>query len=147
MKNKFMEAALEQARIAFANDEVPIGAVLVENGKIIATNHNKNRTNIDVTAHAEIMVLREASLQKNSVYLDNCDLYVTIEPCAMCLGAISYAKIRQIFYGASDKKFGAVENGGNVMSPDQAYHKPQIYSGINEEEAKELMQAFFKNKR
>src|SRR3989344_2854922 len=114
-KNHFMDEALKQARIAFENDEVPVGAVLVENDKIIATAFNKNLTFRDPTAHAEILVLRQAAEIKNSPRLDGCDLYVTLEPCAMCAAAISLARIKRIYYAASDKKFGAVENGARIF--------------------------------
>lgn len=147
MKNKFMAKALEQAQIAFENDEVPIGAVLVENGKIISAAYNKNRSSIDPTAHAEILVLREAATKKGEKHLENCDLYVTVEPCAMCFGAISLAKIRNVYYGAREEKFGAVESSAAFISAKNCYHKPEIYSGICEEEAKKLMQDFFKMKR
>ena len=142
-----MEEALKQARIAFEKDEVPVGAVIVENGKIIATSHNQNLILKDPTAHAEILVMREAAKIKDSARLDGCDLYVTLEPCAMCASAIALARIRRVYYAASDVKFGAVENGARIFSSTSCHHKPEIYSGISEEESKELMQKFFRNKR
>jgi tRNA(adenine34) deaminase len=147
MKNNFMEEALKQAKIAFEKDEVPVGAVIVENGKIIATSHNQNLILKDPTAHAEILVMRKAANIKDSARLDGCDLYVTLEPCAMCASAIALARIRRIYYAASDIKFGAVENGARIFSSTSCHHKPEIYSGISEEESKELMQSFFRNKR
>jgi tRNA(adenine34) deaminase len=147
MKNNFMQEALKQARIAFEKDEVPVGAVIVENGKIITTSHNQNLILKDPTAHAEILVMREAAKIKDSARLDGCDLYVTLEPCAMCASAIALARIRRIYYAASDIKFGAVENGARIFSSKSCHHKPEIYSGISEEESKELMQSFFRNKR
>jgi tRNA(adenine34) deaminase len=147
MKNNFMQEALKQARIAFEKDEVPVGAVIVENGKIITTSHNQNLILKDPTAHAEILVMREAAKIKDSARLDGCDLYVTLEPCAMCASAIALARIRRIYYAASDIKFGAVENGARIFSSTSCHHKPEIYSGISEEESKELMQSFFRNKR
>ncbi|MES2961529.1 MAG: nucleoside deaminase [Pseudomonadota bacterium] len=147
MKNNFMEEALKQARIAFEKDEVPVGAVIVENGKIVATSHNQNLILKDPTAHAEILVMREAAKIKDSARLDDCDLYVTLEPCAMCASAIALARIRRVYYAASDIKFGAVENGARIFSSTSCHHKPEIYSGISEEESKNLMQSFFKNKR
>jgi tRNA(adenine34) deaminase len=147
MKNNFMQEALKQARIAFEKDEVPVGAVIVENGKIITTSHNQNLILKDPTAHAEIFVMREAAKIKDSSRLDGCDLYVTLEPCAMCASAIALARIRRIYYAASDIKFGAVENGARIFSSTSCHHKPEIYSGISEEESKELMQSFFRNKR
>jgi len=147
MKNNFMEEALKQAKIAFKKDEVPVGAVIVENGKIIATSHNQNLILKDPTAHAEILVMREAAKIKDSPRLDGCDLYVTLEPCAMCASAIALARIRRVYYAASDIKFGAVENGARIFSSTSCHHKPEIYSRISEEESKELMQSFFRNKR
>jgi len=147
MKSNFMEEALKQARIAFEKDEVPVGAVIVENGKIIATSHNQNLILKDPTAHAEILVMRKAANIKDSARLDGCDLYVTLEPCAMCASAIALARIRRVYYAASDIKFGAVENGVRIFSSTSCHHKPEIYSGISEEESKELMQSFFRNKR
>ena len=142
-----MKEALKQAKIAFEKDEVPVGAVIVENGKIITTSHNQNLILKDPTAHAEILVMREAAKIKDSARLDGCDLYVTLEPCAMCASAIALARIRRVYYAASDIKFGAVENGARIFSSTSCHHKPEIYSGISEEESKELMQSFFRNKR
>jgi tRNA(adenine34) deaminase len=147
MKNIFMEEALNQAKIAFERNEVPVGAVIVENNQIIATAYNQNITLKDPTAHAEILVLRKASIIKKSHRLDNCDLYVTLEPCAMCAGAISLARIKRIYYAASDLKFGAVENGARIFNGSSCYHKPEVYSGIAQEASKELMVNFFKSKR
>ncbi len=147
LKNKFMEMALQQAKIAFAKDEVPVGAVIVENGEIIAASHNKNRESNDCCAHAEILVLREACAKKKSSRLDGLDLYVTLEPCAMCAAAISLAKIRNLYYACADEKFGAVENGVRFFSSKSCFYKSEIYSGICEDEAKKLMQEFFKSKR
>ena len=147
MKNNFMEEALKQARIAFEKDEVPVGAAIVENGKIIATSHNQNLILKDPTAHAEILVMRKAAKIKDSARLDGCDLYVTLEPCAMCASAIALARISRVYYAASDIKFGAVENGVRIFSSTSCHHKPEIYSGISEEESKKLMQSFFRNKR
>lgn len=146
-QNQFMLEALNQAHIAFEEDEVPVGAVLVENGKIIAASHNKNLSLNDPTAHAEILVLRQASEIKNSSRLDGCDLYVTLEPCAMCASAIALARIKKLFYGASDDKFGAVENGAKIFTTSSCHHHPEIYSGIAEEESKSLMINFFKLRR
>jgi tRNA(adenine34) deaminase len=147
VKNNFIEEALRQAKIAFEKDEVPVGAVIVENGKIIAATHNQNLYLKDPTAHAEILALREAAKIKNSPRLDECDLYVTLEPCAMCASAIALARIRRVYYAASDQKFGAVENGAQIFSSSSCFHRPEIYSGIAEEDAKELMIKFFKSKR
>jgi tRNA(adenine34) deaminase len=147
MKNDFMNEALLQAKIAFEKDEVPVGAVLVENGKIIAKAFNQNITLKDPTAHAEILVLREAAKLKNSHRLENCDLYVTVEPCAMCAAAISWARIKRVYFGVADEKFGAIENGARLFSQTSNYHKPEIYSGFCADESKQLMQNFFRKKR
>jgi tRNA(adenine34) deaminase len=146
MKN-FMEIALEQAKLAFGQDEVPVGAVIVENGQIIASAHNQNLTFNDPTAHAEIVALRQASQIKKAPRLDGCDLYVTLEPCAMCASAIALARIRRVYYAASDLKFGAIENGARIFSSSSCHHKPEVYSGICDTEAAQLMKDFFKPKR
>ena len=142
-----MAEALQQAEIAASLDEVPVGAVVVCDGEIIARAHNKNRTNIDPTAHAEIAALREAAIKIGTARLDDCDLYVTLEPCAMCAAAISLARIRNVFYACSDEKFGAVENGVRFFASTSCYHKPEVYSGIGEEESKKMLQDFFGKKR
>ncbi len=147
MKNNFMEAALAQARLAFEKDEVPVGAIIVEGEKIISSAHNCNLTQKDPTAHAEILTLRKAAEIKGTRRLDNCDLYVTLEPCAMCAAAISLARIRRVYYAASDKKFGAVENGARIFASSSCHHRPEVYSGISEEESKKLLQDFFRAKR
>jgi tRNA(adenine34) deaminase len=143
----FMNEALKQAQIAFDKDEVPVGALIVENGKVIAVSHNQNLSLNDPTGHAEILVLRKAAELKKTSRLDDCDLYVTLEPCAMCASAIALARIKRVYYGASDEKFGAVENGARIFASSSCFHRPEVYSGINEEESKKLMQDFFKQKR
>lgn len=141
-----MLAALEQARIASKNDEVPVGAVLVRNGEIIAQSFNQNITLKDPTAHAEVLVMRESAKILDSHRLDDCDLYVTLEPCMMCAAAISLARIRRVYYGASDQKFGVIENG--LMSQSSTcYSRPEIYSGFLAEESSKLLKDFFRNKR
>jgi len=147
MKQNLMEEALKQAKIAFEKDEVPVGAIIVENGKIIASAFNQNLALNDPTAHAEILALRKAAEIKNSSRLDECDIYVTLEPCTMCAAAISLARIKRVYYALSDEKFGAVENGVRFFSNSNCHHKPEVYSGINESESKKLLQNFFKNKR
>jgi tRNA(adenine34) deaminase len=121
-QNLFMQEALRQARIAFEKDEVPVGAVVVEDGKIIAATHNQNLALKDPTAHAEILALRQAAQIKNSSRLDGCDLYITLEPCAMCASAIALARIKRIYYAASDAKFGAVENGVKIFHNSSCHH-------------------------
>lgn len=142
-----MEEALRQAKIAFEKDEVPVGAAIICEGKIIASSHNENRVLSDPTAHAEILVLQKAAKILGSFRLDNCDLYVTLEPCTMCAAAISLSRIRRLYYAASDKKFGAVENGVKFFSSSSCHHKPEIYSDISAQESRELLQKFFKSKR
>lgn len=142
-----MDEALRQARIASEKNEVPIGSVIVENGKIIASTHNQNLTLSDPTAHAEILAIRQATEIKNSSRLDGCDIYSTLEPCAMCASAISLARIKRVYYAASDQKFGAVENGAKIFSSTSCHHRPEVYSGIAAEESKKLLKDFFKTKR
>lgn len=141
-----MLAALEQAKKAIVQDEVPVGAVLVKSGEIISGDFNRNLSLKDPTAHAEILVMREASQILGSHRLDDCDIYVTLEPCAMCAAAISLAKIRRIYYAASDGKFGAIENGQMERS-SKCYHRPEIYSGFCADESAKLLKDFFKEKR
>lgn len=145
--NRFMLEALQQAKIAFAADEVPVGAIVVCDGEIIAKAFNQNITLKDPSAHAEILALRQAAKIKNSHRLDDCDLYVTLEPCAMCAAAISWAKLKRVYYGAADEKFGAVENGARLFNHSSNYHRPEVYSGFSADESKKLMQDFFKKKR
>lgn len=147
MINKLMAEALKQAQLAAEKNEVPVGAIIVCEGKIIASSHNQNRADIDPTSHAEIVALRAAAKIKNSARLDDCDLYVTLEPCNMCAGAISLARIRKVFYACADEKFGAIENGTRFFSNKSCHHKPEVYSGINEEEAKKILKDFFVEKR
>jgi tRNA(Arg) A34 adenosine deaminase TadA len=147
MLNNFMQIAIDEAKIAFANDEVPVGAVIVKDGKIVAKSHNQNRKLNDCCGHAEILALRDACKKLNSARLDGCDLYVTLEPCSMCAAAISFAKINRLYYGLGDEKFGAVENGVQFFANAKNYFKPEIYSGFFEIEIRNLMQDFFRSKR
>lgn len=146
-KASFMEHALEEARLADARGEVPVGAVLVRYGEIIARNGNRTLELKDPTAHAEVLVIREASKELNNERLTDCDLYVTLEPCPMCAGAISFARIRRLYFGASDQKSGAVESGVQYFSDITCHHKPEVYSGILESECSHILKAFFNNKR
>jgi len=143
----FMKEALNQAKIAFDINEVPVGAVIVDKGIIIAKAHNLNIKNSDPMAHAEILVIKAACNIKGSHRLDGCDLYVTLEPCTMCASVISLSRIRRVYYGASDKKFGAIENGVRFFNSSSCQHKSEIYSGICETESQELLKSFFANKR
>ena len=143
----FMPRALSLARIAAAAGEVPIGAVVVKDGVIIAEAHNSPRTDHDPTAHAEILAIRRAAQALGDERLTGCELWVTLEPCAMCAGAIVHARIARLYYGASDPKGGAVEHGARVFAQPQCLHRPEVYSGIAEAEAAELLRGFFRERR
>ena len=142
-----MELALEQARLAAERGEVPIGAVVVRNGEVIAEAGNRTIELKDMTAHAEILALRSAAQVTGSERLSNCDLYVTLEPCTMCAGAISFARIRRLYFAAADEKGGGVEHGVRFFSSPQCHHAPEIYSGIHGEAAASLLQEFFRDRR
>ena len=144
---KPMDLALDAARQAAERGEVPVGAVIVKDGAVLATAGNRTIADHDPTAHAEILALREAARLIGSERLIECDLYVTLEPCAMCAGAISFARIRRLYFGASDPKGGAVEHGPRFFSQPTCHHAPEIYGGLNETEAAELLRAFFKSRR
>ena len=138
-------ALAEQAGVA---GEVPVGAVLVDKtGEVLATAANRILTNRDPTAHAEMLVIRQAAAIIGSERLVTCDLYVTLEPCAMCAGAISHARIRRLYFAAYDEKMGAVENGPAFFSQPTCHHRPEIYGGIGETRAKTLLTEFFKSRR
>ncbi|MEQ1403543.1 nucleoside deaminase [Neorhizobium sp. Rsf11] len=143
----FMDAALAEARDAAARGEVPVGAVLVLDGVIIARSGNRTRADNDVTAHAEIAVIRDASAALGQERLAGADLYVTLEPCTMCAAAISFARIRRLYYGAEDPKGGAVDNGIRFFSQPTCHHAPEVYSGLGETEAASLLTGFFRAKR
>lgn len=142
-----MQAALAQARLAAASGEVPVGAVVTRGGKVIAAAHNAPREYHDPTAHAEIAAIRAAARVLARERLEDCELWVTLEPCAMCAGAISHARIARLYYGASDPKGGAVEQGGRVFDQPQCLHRPEVYSGIGAEEAAQLLRSFFRERR
>jgi tRNA(adenine34) deaminase len=144
---KYMDEALLLARDAALRGAVPVGAVIVHDGKIIARGTNAPRTEYDPTAHAEIIALRAAAVVLGSDRLPECDLWVTLEPCAMCAGAIAHARIRRLYYGASDAKGGAVEHGPVLFSQATIHHRPEIYSGIAADEAAALLTAFFAVRR
>jgi tRNA(Arg) A34 adenosine deaminase TadA len=145
----YMHQAINEAKAAAMRNEVPVGAVLVEfrTGTIFASAGNTVLENNDPTAHAEINVIRIACRQKLSTYLDACDIYVTLEPCAMCAQAISNARIRRIYYGAYDPKSGGVDHGARVLQSSSCHHKPDVYGGIMESDCGSLLTAFFKSKR
>lgn len=142
-----MHIALEEAKAAGERGEVPIGAVLVRDGGIIARAGNRTRADSDPTAHAEIVVIREAARLLGSERLTGCDLYVTLEPCAMCAAAISFARIRRLYYGAADPKGGAVESGPRFFSQPTCHHAPDVYGAIGEREAAALLRSFFQERR
>lgn len=143
----FMPRALALARAAADAGEVPIGAVVVRDGQIIAEAHNSPRADHDPTAHAEILAIRRAALALGDERLTGCDLWVTLEPCAMCAGAIAHARIARLYYAASDPKGGAVEHGARVFDQPQCLHRPEVYTGIGEADAAEMLRGFFKERR
>lgn len=148
MFTSFMDLALDQARAAGARGEVPVGAVLVgPDGQVIAQDGNRCREWRDPTAHAEMLVIRAACAQLGRERLSGHSLYVTLEPCPMCAGAIAAARLDRLYYGASDPKSGGVEQGARVFSHAQCHHKPEIYAGINEGESAALLTGFFAKKR
>lgn len=142
-----MEHALEQARLAAARDEVPVGAVLVVDGKIIAADGNRTCEHNDPTAHAEMLVIREGARQLEQERLGGADLYVTLEPCAMCAAAISHARIRRLYVGVGDEKMGAVMHGPQFFQQPTCHHAPDVYDGFAEDEAASLLKQFFAGKR
>jgi tRNA(adenine34) deaminase len=142
-----MRAALEAARAAAEAGEVPVGAVLVHGGRVIAAAGNAPRGLADPTAHAEMRVIREGAALLGRERLEDCDLWVTLEPCAMCAGAIAHARIARLYYAASDPKGGAVEHGPRFFAQPTCHHRPEIYSGIGESEAAELLRGFFRDRR
>ena len=147
-KSKFMQIALEEARAAFARDEIPVGAVIIdENQNIIAQAGNRTEELNDPTAHAEILAIKQACEKLGSPRLVQCSIYVTLEPCSMCASAISFARIKSLYYGAGDKKSGGVEHGAKIFNSSSCHHKPDIYDSICEAESGELLKDFFKGKR
>jgi len=143
----FMRQAIELAAIAAGEGEVPVGALVVRDGKVIATGTNAMRSTSDPTAHAEIVAIRRAAELLGNQRLDGCDLWVTLEPCAMCAGAISHARIARLYYAAPDPKGGGVEHGARVFSQETCHHRPEIYAGIGEAEASAMLRAFFAVRR
>ena len=142
-----MSAALDQARAAAQAGEVPVGAVVMRAGQVIAAAHNAPRGQCDPTAHAEVLAIRSAALALGSERLEGCDLWVTLEPCAMCAGAISHARIRRVYYAAEDAKAGAVDHGPRLFAQPTCLHRPEVYGGIREQEAATMLRAFFAAKR
>jgi tRNA(Arg) A34 adenosine deaminase TadA len=148
MPDSYMETAFEEARAAAARGEVPVGAVLVSaTGEIVARAGNRTEEQHDPTAHAEMLVIREASQRLHSPRLMDCDLYVTLEPCAMCAAAISFARLRRVVYAAYDPKGGAVEHGARFFSQPTCHHAPEIVGGVDEQRAASLLKNFFLERR
>lgn len=143
----FMSVALAEAEAAGARGEVPIGAAVVIGGEIVAKAGNRTRELLDATAHAEMLAIREASGKLASERLYEADLYVTLEPCAMCAGAISLSRIRRLYFGAADEKGGAVVSGVRFFASPTCHHAPEIYSGIGEVRSSELLRDFFRDRR
>lgn len=144
---EYMQLALAQAREAADSGEVPIGAVIVKEGKVIAAGRNGPRERHDPTSHAEIEAIRAAARALGEERLEGCELWVTLEPCAMCAGAIVHARIARLYYGAADPKGGAVEHGARVFDQPQCLHRPEVYTGIGETAAATLLRDFFLARR
>ena len=147
MDLKFMKVAIAQAKIAQDKDEVPIGACIVQNGKVIAKAHNLMEKTQDATAHAEVLAIKKACKKLKSWRLDDCELYVTIEPCAMCAGAIVNARIKQVYFGAYEQKSGCAISKYNVLLDSGLNHSTQFFGGVEEEICKNLIKNYFKGKR
>ena len=144
-----MQLALAEAEAAAARGEVPVGAVIVDgsSGAVLAAAGNRTESEHDPSAHAEMLALRAAARRLGSPRLTGCDLYVTLEPCAMCSQAISFARIRRLYFGARDPKGGGVEHGARVFTQITCHHRPEVYGGMEESQAARLLQRFFKDRR
>src|SRR5450631_4860218 len=142
-----MELALVEARAAAERGEVPVGCVIVREGAAIARAGNRTIADRDPSAHAELLAIRQAAAALRTERLADCDLYVTLEPCAMCAAAMSFARVRRLYFGASDPKGGAVENGVRFFSAATCHHRPEVYGGINESECAALLKNFFAARR
>ena len=145
--SSYMQEALNLAKLAQENHEIPVGCVIVQDNQIIAKAFNQNIALKDPSAHAEILAIRLACAVKNSHQLPDADIYITLEPCLMCLGAISFARIKRIYYGANDPKFGAIESNPIAKNANFSYFKSEIYSGICAQQSSDLLKNFFQNKR
>ena len=143
----FMDLALKEAKNAGSAGEVPIGCVIVRDGAVLAAAGNRTLIDRDPTAHAEILAIRDAARAAGSERLVDCDLYVTLEPCTMCAAAISFARIRRVYYGAGDPKGGAVDNGVRFFASPTCHHAPEVYPSVGESEAAILLRDFFKARR
>jgi len=142
-----MDMALDEARAAGERGEVPIGCVLVHDGAVVARAGNRTIADRDPTAHAEMLAIRGAAATFGSERLEGCDLYVTLEPCAMCAGGVAFARIRRLYYGAADPKGGAVDNGVKFFTSPTCHHRPEVYGGLAEAEAGALLRKFFRERR
>jgi tRNA(adenine34) deaminase len=143
----FMDMALDEARKAQDRGEVPVGCVIVRDGAAIAACGNRTLADRDPTAHAELLAIRAAAQALGTERLTDCDLYVTLEPCAMCAGAISFARIRRLYYGAPDPKGGAVDHGPRFFGQPTCHHRPEVYGGISESASATLLRSFFESRR
>jgi len=142
-----MELALSLAEAAADADEAPVGAVIVEGDRVLAAERNRMRELGDPTAHAEFLAIRTALAARGTGRLDGCDLYVTLEPCAMCAGAIAHVRLRRVYYGAEDPKAGAIDNGVRLFHSPQCHHRPEVVAGLGERQSSELLRAFFSRLR
>src|SRR6476646_10244312 len=147
MTPSFMSIALEEARAAGSRGEVPVGCVIVRDNKVITRAGNRTLVERDPTAHAELIAIRAAAALLGSERLTDCDLYATLEPCTMCAAAISFARIRRLYYGAADPKGGAVDNGVRFFAQPTCHHVPEVYSAVGEREAATLLKDFFRERR
>ena len=147
MKNAFMEVALSEAELAFNSGEIPVGAVIVKDGKIISKAHNLRETNQNALCHAEVVAIEDACKKLGRWRLDDCDLYVTLEPCAMCCGAITQAKIRRLYFGAYDHKGGFAVSNASLLEHPGLMHRVEYYCGIMEDECSALLRCFFERMR
>ena len=138
---------MAEARAAAAEGEVPVGCVVVRSGEVIARSRNRTLSDRDPTAHAEMLAIRAAAAALGTERLTDCDIYVTLEPCAMCAGALSFARIRRLYYGAADPKGGAVDSGVRFFASPSCHHRPEVYGGIAEQEAAALLRGFFAERR
>lgn len=145
--SSFMELALKVAKAAAEAGEVPIGCVLVRDGEVVASAGNRTLADRDPTAHAEMLAIRAAAQKIGSERLTDCDLYVTLEPCTMCAAAISFARIRRLYYGATDPKGGAVDSGVRFYASPTCHHVPEVYSAVGESEAAAMLKEFFRARR
>lgn len=147
MKEYYMNEALNEAKKAFDEDEVPIGCVIVHHDVIVARAHNMRQQNNDATDHAEMIAIREASNVLNTWCLDECELYVTIEPCAMCAGAIMLSRIKKVYYGSTNSKFGSISSNVMMYEVKNFNHSPEVEKGIMRKETEQIMRDYFVNKR